>query len=203
MAEYSIAPLYDLLLYPFVHSLRLKLLRLCIEQSYSSILDVCCGTGRQLKMLRKHGFEVYGVDLSEEMLQESKKGPFAPKCLLQDASAMSFDSESFAVSMTTFALHEKPKEIAQAIISEMIRVVQPGGQLILTDFHFTSDSSKYSKSVIRAIEWTAGGEHYRNFKDYTSIGGVPQLIKGFPLVPVKTITAGLNSISIFVYKVHN
>ncbi|MFO7731022.1 MAG: methyltransferase domain-containing protein [Spirochaetia bacterium] len=203
MAEYSIAPLYDLLLYPFVHSLRLKLLQLCIEQNYSSILDVCCGTGRQLKILQKHGFEVKGVDLSEDMLRESKKGPYAPECLLQDASAMSFSSESFAASMTTFALHEKPKEIAQAIISEMIRVVQPGGHLILTDFHFTSASSRYSKSVIRAIEWTAGGEHYRNFRNYISLGGVPHLIKGLPLTPVKTIPAGLNSIGIFVYKVRN
>ncbi|MDZ7794403.1 MAG: hypothetical protein U5P10_12155 [Spirochaetia bacterium] len=114
---------------------------------------------------------------------------------------MSFSSESFAASMITFALHEKPKEIAQAIISEMIRVVQPGGHIILTDFHFTTASSRYSKSVIRAIEWTAGGEHYRNFKDYMSLGGVPQLIEGFPLVQVKTIAAGLNSIGIFVYKV--
>lgn len=203
MAEYSIAPLYDLLLYPFVHSLRLKLLQLCIEQKYSSILDVCCGTGRQLKMLQKHGFVVTGVDLSEEMLQESRKGPYAPECLLQDASAMSFNSGSFAAAMTTFALHEKPKEIAQAIISEMIRVVQPGGHLIITDFHFNNASSMYSKSVIRAIEWTAGGDHYRNFKDYTNIGGVPQLIKGFPLVPVKIIAAGLNSVGIFVYEVHN
>jgi len=203
MAEYSIAPLYDLLLHPFVHSLRQKLLKLCIEQNYSSILDVCCGTGRQLKMLHKHGFEVYGVDLSEEMLRESRKGPYAPECLLQDASAMSFSSESFAASMTTFALHEKPSDIARAIISEMIRVVQPGGHLILTDFHFHDASSRYSKAVIRAIEWTAGGDHYRNFKNYISQGGVPDLIKDFPLVSVKTIPAGLNSIGIFVYKVHN
>ncbi|MCF7915312.1 MAG: class I SAM-dependent methyltransferase [Spirochaetaceae bacterium] len=203
MAEYSIAPFYDLLLYPFVHSLRLKLLQLCLEQNYSSILDVCCGTGQQLKILGKHGFEVYGVDLSEEMLRVSQKGPYAPECLLQDASAMSFSSDSFAASMTTFALHEKPKEIAQAIISEMIRVVQPGGHLIMTDFHFHNASSRYSKSLIRAIEWTAGGEHYRNFKDYISLGGVPQLIEGLPLVPVKTIAAGLNSIGIFVYEVTN
>lgn len=201
MGEYTIAPVYDILLYPFVHKLRLKLLDICMEQGYDSILDVCCGTGRQLKMLRKQGFQVRGVDLSDEMLQVSQKGPYAPDCLNEDASAMSFEDDSFQAAMTTFALHEKPAHIARAIIEEMIRVVRPGGHLLLTDFHFNEQSSKFSKAVIRAIEWNAGGEHYQNFKAFNRLGGVPILTENFPIKSVRSEVAGLNSITIFIYEV--
>ncbi|HDQ13754.1 MAG TPA: class I SAM-dependent methyltransferase, partial [Sediminispirochaeta sp.] len=75
MAEYGIAPLYDLILYPFVRRLRYKILDICRQRSYSKVLDVCCGTGDQLKLLRRHGFDVYGVDLSPQMLRVSERGP--------------------------------------------------------------------------------------------------------------------------------
>ena len=201
MGEYAIAPVYDILLYPFVHKLRLKLLDICVEQGYDSILDVCCGTGRQLKMLRKHGFQVRGVDLSREMLQVSQKGPYAPDCLNEDASEMSFAADRFQAAMTTFALHEKPEHIARAIVKEMMRVVQPGGHLLLTDFHFTEQSSKFSKAVIRAIEWNAGGEHYKSFQEFINSGGVPVLTQDFPLNSLHIVPAGLNSIAIFIYEV--
>lgn len=200
MGEYTIAPVYDILLYPFVHKLRLKLLDICMEQEYDSILDVCCGTGRQLKMLRRQGFQVRGVDLSNEMLQVSQKGPFAPDCLNEDAAAMSFEDDSFQAAMTTFALHEKPSHIARAIIEEMIRVVRPGGHLLLTDFHFTEQSSKFSKAVIRAIEWNAGEEHYQNFKAFNRFGGVPKLVENLPLELLRVEAAGLNSIAVFTYQ---
>ncbi len=202
MGEYAIAPLYDILLFPFVHSLRLKLLQRCIENNYSSILDVCCGTGRQLKMLRKLGFQVKGVDLSDEMLKVSQKGPYAPDCLNEDAASMSFNSDSFEAAMTTFALHEKPLHIARAIIDEMVRVVAPDGHLLLTDFNFSDQSSRFSKGIIRLIEWNAGGEHYQNFKKFVAYGGVPKLIAEFPLELIDTIPAGMNSITVFIYKVY-
>ncbi len=203
MGEYSIAPVYDLLLYPFVHRLRQRLLQICVEKDYDSILDVCCGTGRQLKILQRHGFNVCGVDLSEEMLRVSQKGPYAPDCLNEDAAQMSFQANSFHAAMTTFALHEKPPDTARAILQEMIRVVRPGGHLILTDFHFTEHSSRFSKAVIKAIEWNAGGEHYRNFKEFIRIGGTTKLVEGMPIDLLQILPAGMNSLAIFVYKVPN
>ncbi len=201
MGEYTIAPVYDLLLYPFVHKLRQRLLDICVEKDYDSILDVCCGTGRQLKMLRRRGFNVRGVDLSEEMLRVSQKGPYAPDCLKEDAAQMSFEANSFHAAMTTFALHEKPADTARAILKEMLRVVRPGGHLILSDFHFTEQSSRFSKAVIKAIEWNAGGEHYHNFKEFIRIGGLTSLVEGLAVDLQQIIPAGMNSIAIFVYKV--
>ena len=201
MGEYAIAPIYDIVLYPFVHKLRHRLLELCIEQNYDSILDVCCGTGRQLKMLQRQGFSVRGVDLSEEMLRVSQKGPYAPDCLNEDATQMSFDSDSFHAAMTTFALHEKPFETARSILEEMLRVVRPGGHLILTDFDFNAQSSRFSKAIIRVFEWNAGGEHYQNFKEFIRFGGISKLMEGLPAEFMEKRVAGLKSLAILIYRV--
>ena len=101
---------------------------------------------------------------------------------------------------TTFALHEKPADTARAILKEMMRVVRPGGHLILTDFHFTEQSSRFSKAVIKAIEWNAGGEHYRNFREFIQIGGISKLVEGLPVDLLEKRTAGLNSLGIFIYR---
>ncbi len=198
MAEYSIAPLYDLLLFPFVYSLRLKILDHCLEKGYASILDVCCGTGNQLKMLKRHGFNVTGVDLSNEMLQVSQRGRFAPDCRFEDASRMSFADSSFEMAMTTFALHEKDAATAGAIIREMVRVVRPGGKILLIDFHFTEHSSWFSRTVIRLIEWQAGGEHYRNFRSFIAEGGIRPLFEGLHVNIEALQYAGMGAIGIFV-----
>lgn len=44
-----------------------------LGESYSSLLDVCCGNGRLHPFLREFGLEVFGVDKSKELLQEAKR----------------------------------------------------------------------------------------------------------------------------------
>jgi len=200
MGEYSIAPLYDLFLFPFVWKLRRRILRYCINEKYQSILDVCCGTGNQLKLLKKNGFSVTGVDLSSEMLQVSQKGKYAPDCRFEDASRMSFPDSRYELAMTTFALHEKEPELSRAIIREMIRVVKPGGHIMLIDFHFTERSSFISKLIIRLIEWNAGGEHYENFRRFIEAGGLPPLWDKLPLEQKDVQYTGMNSLGIFVLR---
>lgn len=200
MSDYSIAPLYDLLLFPFVYKLRRRILRICLDRGYDSVLDVCCGTGDQLKMLKRHGFNVQGVDLSPEMLAVSKKGKHPPSCSLEDASSMNFPDAQFPVAMTTFALHEKERSVSRAILREMQRVVKPGGDILLVDFHFTDHTHPFSRTVITMIERSAGEEHYNNFKSYTAGGGMPELVRGLSLEPISLETAGMGGLGLFLFQ---
>jgi len=200
MSEYSIAPIYDALLFPFVRSIRKTVLRICVEQGYESILDVCCGTGEQLKMLRKHGFQVSGVDLSDEMLGVSARGAYAPACRKEDASAMSYPDDSFDLATTTFALHEKDEQTSRAIVEEMLRVTKPDGELLFVDYRFDEHSSPFSSKVIRMIEGIAGGEHYRNFLSYIERGGLESLLADLPLTPIQETIVGMGSVVIARYR---
>jgi len=185
MVEYSIASFYDLLLFPFVKSIRHKVLEIAQEYNFKSILDVCCGTGNQLKLLKKHEFNVSGVDLSDKMLAISNIGRYKPNCIREDATDMSFNNESFDMAMITFGLHEKNRETAESIIHEMKRVTFKNGYIIIIDFNIDKNTSKISKSVIRLIEWIAGYDHYRHFRKYISLGGLEVLLKGMDFKEVE------------------
>lgn len=44
-----------------------------LKERYISILDVACGNGRLHPFLRNAGFEVFGIDISTELINEAKK----------------------------------------------------------------------------------------------------------------------------------
>lgn len=63
------------------------------------VLDLCCGFGRHALALRELGVDVYGVDLSAELLRDSRElesgSSIAGRLLRGDARALPFADESF------------------------------------------------------------------------------------------------------------
>ncbi|MBN1410586.1 MAG: class I SAM-dependent methyltransferase [Spirochaetales bacterium] len=176
MFEEKIAHLYDFLLFPFIHPIRKKLLSIADNYKYLKILDVCCGTGNQLKYLKSKGFDAIGIDLSDKMMSVAAKGAVPVKCFKENAEEMSFEPESFDMTTTTFALHEKTTESALAVLHEMLRVTKKGGHLILIDFNIDQSVPSLSRKACTFIESLAGGEHYENYKNYCNTGGIDSLI---------------------------
>lgn len=191
MSDYGVktAKIYDPLLHVFIHSLRKKILKIIQENKYESILDVCCGTGKQLKILQKHGINATGIDLSKEMLEVAKSGNVKAHCLEQNAENIDFRENNFDLVMTTFALHEKSNESARNILDEMIRVSKIGGHLMIVDYALPKSNLNISRKVVDVIEYMAGGEHYGFYKKYTQSGGLNYLLKELPLKEIKTIKA--------------
>jgi ubiquinone/menaquinone biosynthesis C-methylase UbiE len=185
MEAYRYARLYDPLLFPFVRPIRKKVVSLVEKQRYKKILDVCCGTGDQLKLLKRHGFEGQGVDLSEAMLGVARSGRVKADCSLQDAAKMRFEAGRFDLAMVVFALHEKEHSVARKILEEMFRVTKSGGHLLIVDYEFTKKTDPFARAFITCIERIAGGEHYRHFKTYIGNGGMPSLLSGLPLKEVR------------------
>ncbi len=175
------ARFYDPLLSPLIRPIRQRIVTIAKRRKYRKILDVCCGTGEQLKMLESAGFAGLGIDLSEAMLAVAKKGNPSADCQSQDATQIAFDAGSFDLVTTTFALHEKARASAEKIVSEMVRLVRDGGDMIIVDYEIGPETSWGSKAAIFLIERFAGGEHYRNFRDYLRYGGLYALLEGLPL----------------------
>ena len=186
MEEYQYsAKIYDPILFPFIRPIRNKIISLVKKSQYKSILDVCCGTGDQLKLLKEQGFEGEGIDLSPAMLNIAEKGEHAADCIEQDATKMQYENAKFDLVMTAFSLHEKSHESARKIIEEMVRVTSKGGDILIVDYELSDKTSVLSKALIYFIEWVAGGEHYRNFKSYIKKGGLPELLSGITLREVE------------------
>ena len=71
----SSAKIYDPMLYLALNPIRLAVMEELSQHKDSVILDLCCGTGNQLKLLSKNGFKnLHCLDLSEAMLNVAEKG---------------------------------------------------------------------------------------------------------------------------------
>jgi len=187
MQEYRYsARFYDGLFSPFMQPIRQKVLDLVQKYRYGNILDVCCGTGDQLKVLKQHGYHnAVGVDLSDAMLEVARKGAYPADCIRHDATQMPYEDAHFDLVMTAFALHEKEHDTARNILEEMYRLTADGGDMLIIDYALSTKSSRIAKILITLIERLAGREHYRHFRAYHQRGGLPVLLEGFSLQEVE------------------
>ena len=98
--------------------------------SGKTILDAGCGAGRDSKYLFDNGFEVTGVDLSEEMLVAAKKISKA-RFLLRDIRDTGFSKGFFdGIWCYNALLHLNEKSLKDAV-KEFCRVLKAGGILFV------------------------------------------------------------------------
>jgi ubiquinone/menaquinone biosynthesis C-methylase UbiE len=60
----------------------------------------------------------------------------SPVCLsCRDASVLGFSSAAYDQVILFFLLHEQPQPVRQATLAEALRVVKPGGRVVVVDYH--------------------------------------------------------------------
>lgn len=123
--------LYERLLVPALfQEWALILLAVCRVFDGDEVLDVACGTGvvaRQAVGRVGSGGSVIGVDLSESMLRVAERREPSVDWRVGDAQSLPFEAESFDVVVSQAGLMFFPDPVAA--ISEMRRVLRPGGRL--------------------------------------------------------------------------
>ena len=102
------------------------------------VLDVATGTGRLPRvLLRQPAFDgrVVGLDLSRRMLREAvrRTAQFADRLtyVWQDARRLPFDDDTFDAVTCLEALEFTPDP--RAVLAELVRVLRPGGVLLVTN----------------------------------------------------------------------
>ncbi|WP_051399501.1 class I SAM-dependent methyltransferase [Haloechinothrix halophila] len=102
------------------------------SQARGDVLEVAVGTGRNLGYYPP-GVRLTGIDLSPRMLALARTradGMEPPVSLLEgDAQAMPLADDSFDTVICTLGLSSIPDD--RAAITEMHRVLRPGGHLVL------------------------------------------------------------------------
>ena len=94
------------------------------------ILDVGCGAGRDAAWLERRGARVTGIDLSQGMLAEARarvRGDLAR----MDMRRLAFPDRCFDAAWCMASLLHLPKADAPEALSEVRRVLRPGGVLAL------------------------------------------------------------------------
>jgi ubiquinone/menaquinone biosynthesis C-methylase UbiE len=81
---------------------------------------------------------LYGIDIEENRIARGRIRFPSLNLSHGDASAMDYAPDSFDLAMeSTMFIQLTDESMAQAIASEMIRVVKPGGYLMLTDWRYS------------------------------------------------------------------
>jgi ubiquinone/menaquinone biosynthesis C-methylase UbiE len=96
-------------------------------------LDAACGTGRQSLTLIDLGYEVEGIDLNETMLAIARDRVPTARFRQGQLDALPYDDATFDVAVCSLALTHVT-ELLPAL-SELARVVKPGGYAVLSDMH--------------------------------------------------------------------
>ena len=195
MNEYRLfAPIYDWVLSPFMRGIRQDVLNIVQGLKPGRIIDVCCGTGDQLRLLKRNHIEALGIDLSDAMLKVAARKRPVISCLKQDAAAMAFKDFSFDAAIVSMGLHETGWEQARGILEEIHRILKPSGRLIVVDYELTPATGPATKTAIHTIEYMAGQRHFSNFMRYLRKGGLKKLIEPRCFVPVQDRFHGQHSI---------
>ncbi len=130
-----LAPVYDIGTIPFL-KLRDEVVDFVNAGIDSKILDVATGTGKQAFSFAKKGYDVTGIDISEDMLKvgNDKNKYENMKFARADATNLPFRDKKFDVSCVSFALHDMPLSIRTKALEEMVRVTKPEGFIVIVDY---------------------------------------------------------------------
>jgi ubiquinone/menaquinone biosynthesis C-methylase UbiE len=144
------------------------------------VLDVACGNGTLSFMIRKKtSASVTGIDLDPVKINTAekfaiKRGIKGTRFLQMDATDLSsFSEKEFEVGVISMAIHQFSPNQGIKVLSEMKRVCS---KIIIVDYTWPMKPGFY-KWLTQIIEWIAGGDHYRNFKQYIKNEGIDILLK--------------------------
>lgn len=103
-----------------------ELLNLMNTIGATSVLDVCCGTGRATRAMLDAGYSAKGIDLSEELIARGVEELKIPADCLEagDATRLPYGDKTFDVACILGALHHTARP--NNVIAEMIRVSRLG-----------------------------------------------------------------------------
>jgi ubiquinone/menaquinone biosynthesis C-methylase UbiE len=103
----------------------------------TALLEIGCGMGTDLLQLAKRGFDVTGIDLTEEGISLARKRfqmhNIPARLKIGDAENLDFDNDTFDVVYSFGVLHHTPD--TQKAIDEVNRVLKPGGLAVIMLYH--------------------------------------------------------------------
>lgn len=98
----------------------------------SFVLEVGCGEGYGTFLLTKEGFDVIGLDINEETINEASKKYQSKNCrfVCYDGKRIPFDDETFDVVISFQVIEHIHDDLG--FVKEIHRVLKKGGKLFLT-----------------------------------------------------------------------
>ena len=134
-------PCVQLLTLGRAKAIRRKTVALAQIQPGDKVLEVGCGTGDvtlAAQTLAGAGGQVYGIDPAPEMIAVAqRKAAQAHQAVTFQVGVieqLAFPDHSFDVGLSSLMMHHLPDVIKKQGLAEVVRVLKPGGRLLIVDF---------------------------------------------------------------------
>jgi ubiquinone/menaquinone biosynthesis C-methylase UbiE len=150
-------------------------------QPGDKVLDVGCGTGSLTLTAKSYAGpsgKVYGIDAAPEMIDVAKKK--ASRAGLEVVfdvgliEKLAFPDATFDVVISRLAIHHLPDDLKHVGFMEILRVLKPGGHLLIADF------TPPTNPVLSHITSALVGSHMMK----TNIWGLPSMLAGAGFVEI-------------------
>lgn len=190
---------YDQFIGSALKKSRMWVSRYIRNQDFFPVLDLCCGTGAQIRLLGKKREGVYGVDLDFNMLQYASTQHRGYSFVCGNAQSLPFGPDSFRSVILSYAVHEKDLSFRYKMIQDVLRVLIPEGKIIFIDYEIPRNFiSRIGRMATFIIERTAGKKHFQNSQEFLSHGGLRGFIYRSGLKELFSIPLDLGSSRIVI-----
>lgn len=149
MASYErFAEVYDALMTDVPYEAYIKIITsYAPAKDYPRVLDIGCGTGTMLELLAQKGYDVAGIDLSEEMLAIANErlnavGYQVPLFAMSMSELDGFDKIDLAIIPIDSINYLRTEDEVIETFRRIYESLRNGGQLIF-DFHSLSYIENY------------------------------------------------------------
>jgi ubiquinone/menaquinone biosynthesis C-methylase UbiE len=118
-------------------------------------LDVGCGTGRWIRRYEELGFSPVGVDATTGMLRIARAHQTSAPLVTGLACSLPFSDATFDCVSDVTVVQHIPRELQPKALQEMVRVLKPGGRMILLELIRGRDSHIFPRPPhdwIREVE---------------------------------------------------
>lgn len=113
-----VAPMYD------------EIINRVVRINPKNLLDVGCGTGNILMKLLKNNIKLYGLDISEKMIDKAKENLCnKAEFKIGDSEYIPWEENTFDVIVCNASFHHYPNP--EKVLLEMKRVLKDNGTLII------------------------------------------------------------------------
>ena len=122
----------DLLSFGSARIWRKKVAKLVNSKPGQIILDLAAGTGSSSIVFLREGVKVVAADFSQGMLEEGRRRHPELEFVFADAANLPFADQEFDTVTISFGIRNVEK--TEVALEEMLRVLKPGGKLVVCEF---------------------------------------------------------------------
>jgi SAM-dependent methyltransferase len=120
---------------------------------HAKILDVGCGVGLVHPYLIDHVAELHGTDISTLSLARAAKSNPKVHYTAYEGGVLPYTDGAFDCAFAINVMHHVPPESWNRFVSEMARIVRPGGQVVVFEHNPFNPATRW---IVRTCELDRG-----------------------------------------------